>query len=183
MASREFETTKDEHRWHFLPCIESHLRLISKKLDKAFESGLKSKLLYVGSLLKIVSHDIADVKTKLVVLVSIIELLLTHNPDFNRFNVEDSIGKQFRLKASLLIYLNDKSQDINEIKNKLKGIYNLRSSIAHGDFKKVEKYIKDHLNDDENNIEELIFALYFYIRAILSEYLNDPTFVDFLKEN
>ena len=185
MGSRETENVHDELRWHFFPSVQSEITLVAQRFDDAFESGLADKLLYVASLLKTVGHDIDDIKTKLVILVSIIELLLTHNPDFNRFNIEDSISKQFRLKASLLIYLSDKSQNINEIKNRLKSIYDLRSAIAHGDFKKVEKYNKAHSykDEDDRSIDSLITALYNYIRIILNAYLSDSQFVDFLKEN
>ncbi len=77
-----------------------------------------------------------------VLLTSIIEFMLTRNPDFNRFNVEDSINKQFQLKASLLIYQNDKKRNLLKIKEDLKNIYNLRSIIAHGDFENLKKLIK-----------------------------------------
>lgn len=185
MASQDAEKTHDELRWHFFPVVKPEITLVAQRLDDAFDAGLADKLLYVASLIKTVGHDIDDIKTKIVILVSIIELLLTHNPDFNRFNIEDSISKQFRLKASLLIYLSDKSQNINEIKNQLKSIYDLRSAIAHGDFKKVEKYNQTHSykDEDDKSIDSLITVLYNYIRIILDAYLNDPQFIDFLKEN
>jgi len=77
---------------------------ISNKLDNIIDSSNKEKILYISNLLKVIGHDIKDERYKLITLVSIIELLLTHNPDYNRFNVEDSIGKQFRLKTSLLVH-------------------------------------------------------------------------------
>ena len=118
-------------------------------------------------------------------LTSIIELLLTHNPDFNRFNVEDSISKQFQLKASILIYLNDKTVDINGVKSRLKTIYQQRSNIAHGNFAAVNKYISSLSKKEgkEEYFDELVVDLYKYLRAILEEYLKDIRFVDFLKEN
>ena len=90
-------------------------------LDKLFENGCTDKLLYVGNLLGI-AHQTHDEKIKLLMLISIIELLVTRNPDTSRFNVEDSIKKQFQLKTSILIYLK-KENDIDKVKKRLKIIY------------------------------------------------------------
>lgn len=176
-------TEKDETRWLFLPAIREQLTGITKLIDEILNGNQKDKLLYIASLLKNAGYDIKEDKTKLVVLVSIIELLLTHNPDFNRFNVEDSINKQFQLKGATLIYLNDKSGDINQIKVRLKEIYGLRSSIAHGDFKAVTKYIENAKKKGEDfPISVIISELYIYLKAIITEYLRDNKFVDFLKD-
>jgi hypothetical protein len=105
----------DELRWIFFPYIKEKIISVSELLEKVFESGLREKLLYVGSILKIISHEVSDIRTRVVMITSILELLLTHNPDFNRFNVEDSISKQFQLKVSILVYLNDKTVDINVV--------------------------------------------------------------------
>lgn len=175
---------KDDQRWLFFPAAREELIKVGKLSDNALDRNLKEKLLYIASLLKVAGHDIKDDKTKLVVLVSIIELLVTHNPDFSRFNVEDSINKQFQLKAATLIYLNDKSKNANQIKGRLKEIYGLRSSIAHGDFKAVTKYVENaKKKDDEFAISAVISELYGYLKAIITEYLRDDRFVDFLKES
>jgi hypothetical protein len=139
----------------------------------------------VGGLLKIVAHDTRDKKTRLMLLTSIIELLLTHNPDFSRFNVEDSISKQFQLKASILIYLNNRTRDINAVKNRLRTIYQQRSNIAHGNFQAVEKYIQSlsKKEGEEEHFDDLIVDIYGYVRAILEEYLKDQALVEFLKDN
>ncbi|MDZ7957359.1 MAG: HEPN domain-containing protein [Aulosira sp. DedQUE10] len=141
--------------------------------------------MYVGSILKIVSHEVNDIRTRIVMLTSIIELLLTHNPDFNRFNVEDSINKQFQLKASILIYLNDKRVDINAVKSRLKIIYQQRSNIAHGNFSAVNKYINSLSKKEgkEEYFDDIVVDLYKYVRAILEKYLKDLKLIDFLKEN
>jgi hypothetical protein len=66
----------------------------------------------------------------------------------------------------------------------LKEIYSLRSSIAHGDFQAINKYIQNAQKDDEKYpIIALIGELYTYLRAIIIEYLKDHTFVDFLKSS
>lgn len=178
-------TYEEEMRWKLLHRAEGRLGEVVELLDSAFQEGHREKLMYVAGLLKTVGEDVSDEKVQLVILVSIIELLLTHSPDYNRFNVEDSISKQFRLKAGLLIYLNDKSRDLDQIKNRLKVIYGLRSNIAHGNFVAVSRYIErlSRREGEEEYFSDLITDLYSYIRAILTEYLRDPALVAFLKEN
>ena len=69
------------------------------------------------------------------------------------------------------------------IKRRLRIIYTQRSNIAHGNFKAVEKYIRNLSKKEgqEEYFEDLVVDLYVYIRAILEEYLKDITFVEFLK--
>ena len=141
--------------------------------------------MYIANLLKTVEHDISDEKFKLVTLVSVLELLLAHSPKYNRFNVEDSINKQFRLKTSALVYLNDKSRDLDHIDHRLKTIYSLRSNISHGNFKAVQRYI-DNLSrrgGEEEYFSDLLSDTYTFIRAVLIEYLKDSNFVEFLKNH
>jgi hypothetical protein len=175
---------EDDNRWQFFPYIEPGLKAAVELLDCAFQKGLREKLMYIASVLKTVSEDVSDERVQLVMLVSVIELLLTHSPDFNRFNVEDSITKQFGLKAGLLIYLNDKTRDLDQIKERLRTIYKVRSNVAHGNFTAVTKYLAglSKKEGEEEYFSDLITDLYVYIRAILNEYLKDPSFVDFLKE-
>jgi Apea-like HEPN len=184
-AVRDGVDRLDELRWTYLTRNPEDLLRATTILDEAFDEGLIEKLLYIGGILKIVSNDVRDVKVSLVMLTSIIELLLTHNPDANRFNVEDSISKQYQLKASILIYLNDKKQDIYQIKKRLKAIYEQRSNVAHGNFGAIHKYVSklSKKEGEEEYFEDLKVDLYRYIRAILEEYFKDRAFVDFLKES
>lgn len=171
--SRE-DIASEELRWQLFPFIRSELEGNARLLDTAFEAGIEDKLMYVASLLKTVGEDLADEKFKLVVMVSIIELLLTRNPDHSRFNVEDSISKQFRLKAGLIVYLNDKSRDLDEIEARLKTIYSMRSNIAHGNFTAVNRYIGrlSTRKGEEEYFSDLISDSYIYIRAIVTELLR-----------
>ncbi len=185
LFSRDYQShNEDESRWEYFPYIKSDLQATARLVDDALGKGLREKLMYVASLLKTVSEDVSDERVQLVMLVSVIELLLTHSPNFNRFNVEDSITKQFGLKAGLLIYLNDKSRDLDHIKERLKTIYRVRSNIAHGNFAAVTRYIGSlsKKEGEEEYFSDLLTDLYTYIRAILIEYLRDPALVDFLKE-
>ncbi|TXF90443.1 hypothetical protein FUA23_06540 [Neolewinella aurantiaca] len=143
-------------------------------------------IMYIGSLLANVNSKINDDKQKLVSLVGVIELLLTHNPNFNRFNVEDSISKQFKLKTSILLYKNDDSIDLIETKKLLTTIYNQRSNIAHGNFKAIKKYIKSlgkYDDGDEKGFDVLVGKVYEILRVVLKEYIKDPKYIHFLKDN
>lgn len=181
------EYTSEEVFWKSFFHIKEELIKTSKKIDEVIDENNMEKILDVGNLLKVVNCEIKDYRYKLVTLVSIIELLLTHSPDFRRFNIEDSISKQFKLKASILIYQNDKTKDLAWIKKRLRDIYNQRSNIAHGNFKNLKKYLENEAknSDFENPLvfDEMVFDLYTFIRAILEEYIKDKIFVEFLKEN
>ncbi|QXE18696.1 HEPN domain-containing protein [Clostridium sp. 001] len=190
------ENDKDS-LWKLYPYIIKTIKKYVSILDDAFaDDGKFKKLMFMGNILKSISDITQDSRLKIITLVSIIEMLLTHNPDFSRFNVEDSISKQFQLKASIVIYLNDKSQNIYKLKEKLKLFYSLRSNIAHGNFESMDKLLKkvydmykDQINtiDSKNNYEVyysiIIGELYYFIKIIIIEYLKDDSFIDFLKES
>ncbi|WP_299701432.1 HEPN domain-containing protein [uncultured Pontibacter sp.] len=188
--SYSHEIKNSEDHWKSFYHIRDELATVSKKLDDIIDNENQEKILFIANLLKVVGNNQKDESAKLVTLVSIIELLLTHSPDYNRFNIEDSISKQFRLKASLLIYQNDKSKDIEKVKNRLKEIYSQRSNIAHGNFKSFKDYLrKEAKKSKEEDISEDIILerlnndLFNFIRAIVEEYIKDRKLVDFLKEN
>lgn len=182
MSYGEDDNKGEDRLWTFWPYARTKLIQRAALLDKAFKDGLSEKLLYIGNILQIACHT-TDVKARIVMLTSIIELLLTHNPPSERFNVDDSINKQFQLKASILVYLNDKRRDINSIKKRLKTIYQQRSNIAHGNFGELDKYIQSlsKKEDDKEYLSDLVTDLYLYVRAILEEFLKDRKFVEFLK--
>lgn len=174
----------DGWQWHFLPSIKEQLIHTCGILDLAFGSGDTEKLLYIGNLLKIV-REVRDVKVKLLLLTSILELMLTHNPDYNRFNVEDSINKQFQLKIGVLMYMNDNTTDLTALKKQLKEIYQTRSNIAHGNFgglAKIEKAAQKKKGEPEYLLERYVTRLYQIIRVSVQAYLRDKAFMEFLKE-
>lgn len=174
----------DDLRWLFFPSVKDTLSRAVNLLDTAFEKNLGEKIFYIASLLKVAAQNIKDDKIKVGALVSLIELLVTHNPDFNRFNIEDSINKQFQLKVATLVYLNDKSKDVNQVKRRLKEIYGLRSAIAHGNFREVGKHFESSKKKGESYpFAAVIVEIYSYLRAIIWEYLKDSSFVEFLKES
>ena len=89
----------------------------ASQVEEVFDKESAKKLLYIGNLLKAAGNRHIDNRLKFNTFVSILELLLTHNPDHNRFNVEDSISKQFRLKSSVLSYLEDPLINLDEVEN------------------------------------------------------------------
>ena len=179
---QEFENYQedDERAWTFFPLVRRRLLEQSETLESLIKNGDSEKLLYIGNMLRL-AHRGYDEKARIILLTSILELLLTHNPDSNRFNVEDSINKQFQLKTAILVYLNDKNRDLNQIKKQLKTIYQQRSNVAHGNFNALEKYKQNSSHQEAN--EGLVISLYTYIRAVIEEYLKDRDFVEFLKNS
>ena len=172
--------------WLFYPSIKDNLLSTARLLDNAFEQGLAEKLLYIGNILHLAGQETHDTKIKILLLTSILELLLTHNPDFNRFNVEDSIGKQFQLKVTTLIKMMNPDIDLSFTKENLKRIYSIRSTIAHGNFGELSKLIKsakkkDDL-DEQYPLETIASKLYIYVKEIIKAYLIDKEFVEFLKQ-
>jgi len=185
IAGLDYPDADDELRWRFFPYARDEIDRVVAQLNSAFGRGLEDELLYIGGLLKIIGHETRDSRIRLLLLTSILELILTHNPDSSRFNVEDSINKQFQLKASILVYLNDKSKEINSIKKRLKIIYQQRSNIVHGNFKELDKYISNlpKKEGQEECFDSLIGDAYSFVRAVLEELLKDQSFIDFLKAN
>ena len=131
-------------------------------------------------------------------LVSILELLVTHKPDSNRYNIEDSIRKQFCNKLLLVLYLNDKNIDYKQIEKYLLMIYDLRSSIAHGNFeqleeiiKKIDKWFLDNSNeyveyyedfDRERTIDYIEESLKKYVIITVNTFLEDNKLTEILKK-
>lgn len=154
------------------------IKVVDEHINKYGDDEL-NKILFISNRLKEI-EDMEE-KSQLLSLVSLLELLLTHNPNFNRFNVEDSINKQFIYKVSYLSYLFDNQIDLHQLKKELKRIYNLRSSIAHGNFIEVNKYVAS-LKEDEYFEDNNIFVSSI-VKKVLQKYFEDKVFIDFMKEN
>ena len=114
-------------------------------------------------------------------LVSIIEFLLTHSPDTSRFNVEDSIRKQFQLKAGVIISEHFKDK-LSFIANNLKKMYDIRSMIAHGNFFEIEKFVKMKKKDKEFDFFDLVEELFNYVSIIIKAYIENPNYIESLKK-
>jgi hypothetical protein len=188
---QEITHTLDYNR--FMESIKGYIPI----MESAFRSKNKQLLLYIFREFSYI--DDVDERTKVVRLVGIIEMLLTHNPDFKRYNVEDSITKQFVLKLSIIIYAKNKKINLDNLKKRLKFIYSIRSMIAHGDYKnlnkEIEKEYKKNLEDCIDQEEDVAFVsretlfedinndLILYFHTLLETYLNEPEYILFLKDN
>ena len=139
-----------------------------------------------------------DKKMRIMSLVSILELLLTHKPDSNRYNIEDSIRKQFCNKILILLYLNYKNINYVEEERYLLMIYDLRSAIAHGNFeqidtiaKKMDKWLLNNSIDYKKYYEgfdtDIVFeyieeSLEKYVRTSIKMFLEDQNLIELLKK-
>lgn len=175
---------RKEDNYYLFPFAKNDLIGTAQLIDEAYSIDKEARIPYISNLLKIATFDTDDDKLKIVVLVSIIELLLTHNPNYNRFNVEDSITKQFVLKTGILLYLNNKKNDINKIREKLQDLYRIRSNIAHGNLKSAEQLIIEALKKyNYKYLDSYVEEIKKYVRVVILSYIKDKSFVDFLKAN
>ncbi len=144
-------------------------------------SEQKGKLMFVGEMIRNVNENTINSRMQLLMLVSIIEFLLTHNPDYSRFNVEDSISKQFQLKAGVLIKQKNKGDFAAAVK-KLKNLYDIRSMIAHGDWNALDRYMRSVTGRKDSDMFDFVEIAFNYIKIIVEAYINDPSFIEALKK-
>lgn len=154
--------------------IQENIKFPKNKAPLSQKQTPKQKLLHIGSILSAAYAQVINPELMLLLLVSIIEYLVTGNPDTNRFNVEDSINKQFKLKCAILIHNQDKDYDLRVLNSELKNIYSQRSNIAHGNYKENFK-LEDIINST--------YLLHKFNRDILNEFLSDRQLIEYLKDN
>jgi len=154
--------------------IQENIKFPKKKVLLSQKQTPKQKLFHIGSILSAAYAQVINPELMLLLLVSIIEYLVTGNPDTNKFNVEDSINKQFKLKCAILIHNQDKEYDLRELNSELQNIYSQRSNIAHGNYKENFK-LEDIINST--------YLLYKFNRDILNEFINDRQLIEYLKDN
>lgn len=132
-----------------------------------------------------------DTRTAILLLTSIIEALLTHNPNHNRYNVEDSINNQFCLKTCIALERIDETTDVEKCYELCKLIYDVRSKIAHGSVEGMDRIIKKYnmLYCRKEKVDASILFETIYqelsgiIAKILRLYLKDNNYINFLKRN
>ena len=197
-TARKDEETINNFRYCIFDKTYSKFLKLEKLLEKLLENAEKENLIkYISD---IISNYILieDKKMRIMSLVSVLELLITHKPDSNRYNIEDSIRKQFCNKLLTLLYLNDKNINYAEIEKYLLMIYDLRSAIAHGSFEQIEiivrKIDKWFLNnsiehkkyceefDIDRVFEYIDESLRKYTRIAINMYLKDKTLIELLKK-
>lgn len=153
----------------------------SAKIDK-LSPEQRDKLLFVGETLKNIKDYGRDTKMQFLMLVSIIEFLLTHSPNTSRFNVEDSIRKQFQLKAGIVISKRG-GRKLESISQKLKHFYDIRSMIAHGNFAEFKRLMQKFKKEDKNfAFFDYIEEIFDYVGIIVESFLSETDFVESLKK-
>ena len=171
---------------NFYTCILE----INKKIQ---DSPNREMLEYIMESLQTLRKNF-DLKMKFVSIVSIIELLLTHCPDSARYNVEDSINKQFKNKVALIVYLHNKESDFELVAKECSYIYSLRSDVAHGNFSKFPKDLQKYyafckenqyttisVFDKTSVLNLLIKRTLNYMVTIFNMYLYDYRLLDIVK--
>jgi len=150
-------------------------------------------LLYAGQLMAIAART-RDTRTRLVNLVALLELLLTRTPDSSRFNVEDSLTKQFVLKLGVVLYCESPLLDFDWTRKALNDLYGLRSAIAHGDFVGLNsRLVKSSFaapESGEDGFSPTAIALdiacefaYRCVRCAIDISLRERPLIDFLKKS
>jgi hypothetical protein len=144
------------------------------KISLSQKQSTEQKIIHVGNQLRISYNHTNDPELMLILLVGIIEYLLTRNSDSNRFNVEDSINKQFRLKTAIAINADNHLLKLNELNQTLADIYDQRSNIAHGNF--IENY-------SQKEIVNSVLKLYQYLKHILNTFISNRELIEYLKDS
>jgi hypothetical protein len=91
-----------------------------------------------------------------------------------RFNIEDSIVKQFKLKCAVAINSQNSNVSLEDLSASLSEIYNQRSDIAHGNY--VDNYSTDTL-------VKSVLKLFEYLRDIVNAYIDKQELIEYLKDN
>lgn len=185
-ATSDDDTIKsDKLAWTCFPYVRGRLLEVIDAVKDAFSKGHGDLLMYIGNILRVAEHDAKDIRVRFFLLVSLLELVLTHNPDTSRYNVEDSINRQFRLKTGIMVRLQHPEINLSDLERRLKQLYSLRSAIAHGNFKAIFKYEQSLSKKEgkEEYFDDVVTDTYFYLRASLEQFLKDPDFVQFVKKS
>lgn len=184
----------NEFRYFSFDLIYSRLKQNEHLLIDDWENEI---ILYISKNLEIY-RQLTDDKMKIVSLVSMLELLIAHNPNSSRYNVEDSIRRQFSNKIMIILYLNSLVKEPDNLEKLLLFIYDLRSCIAHGNFNEISSSCKKIyqwlLNNDKNFttnnskfdeksvLDYINLLLRKYFRVVLRHYLSDKKLFKILKK-
>lgn len=169
---------------------------VTQKMEDLFEDNRFVEIFkYISNAIYVADNSYDD-RTSILIYSSVIESLLTHKPDYNRFNVEDSISKQFALKTCIILEKECKDYDIEKYCERCKMFYSIRSDIAHGNVENYSKTIKqfdklytksEDFKDVETSYDVVLETVRTELRNILYHvlkfYLKDKKYVDFIKNN
>lgn len=182
---------------HFGLPFKIVLDIMNSNLEKIKKYENDYKFNYIAEMIGNYQNIDYD-QMKIVTLVSIFELLITHKPDSNRYNIEESIRKMFSNRILTILYLNNKNINIDAVKKELLTIYDLRSNIAHGNFNDIPsclKKLKDcyikidgfEFDFDDDYTESYLLSraeqsLRSYLKIALNNYIDDEVLFNILKE-
>ncbi|MBQ3017960.1 MAG: hypothetical protein IJD89_03335 [Clostridia bacterium] len=185
---------KDSYPYGVFNLIEPRIIRLSNAVGERYDDKkflfMCKKINYILDLYNI------DIEMCFVELIGLLEMLITHNPDNGRFNVEDSITKQFVGKLTLILYENDKKIVQEKVEKELKFAYGIRSAIAHGDFNELEKGFKKLFNfydlkseknrafykGDKSAFTKLVDQTIRWVRIVINLYLKDEKRLDIIKK-
>lgn len=152
-----------------------------RKIQSYYETKRFDRITFIGELLLSIADNKVDPKLRILILSSILELLLTGMPE-KQYNAEESITKQFKLKTGVVLN-RKKGCDLKLITKRIGDFYDLRSKIAHGDFKNLQKVIDKLKKENDNDcLERLAREFSDYVTDIFDVYLNEPDYIDTLRE-
>lgn len=124
------------------------------------------------------SENNKSYKKEITDYVTLLEMFVTHSPSTNRYNVEDSISKQFveKISASFSLTHSIKNKiDLENFKKELKCMYNYRSKLLHGEVLEMNKQLNKFLeipyysNRRNNDIDKD----YYKIKGIIEKYMSN----------
>jgi len=177
-------------------------------LKKIIEDREDKKIIYIIDVLEL-SFKVDDDKVRLMLVISLLELLVAHKPNPTYYNIEDSIKLQFSNKIATLLYISKKKLNIDNIGKELKLIYDLRSDVTHGNYEEIPKtrnrlhqhylsadesyrvkfenakkeaIIFDKLEFTDSWVMDTVFCnIHRYIRILLLEYFKDRELFDIIR--
>lgn len=124
------------------------------------------------------SENNKSYKKEITDYVTLLEMFVTHSPSTNRYNVEDSISKQFveKISASFSLTHSIKNKiDLEEFKKELKYMYNYRSKLLHGEVlemnKQLNKFLEIPYYSSRRNND--IDKDYYKIKGIIEKYMSN----------
>lgn len=124
------------------------------------------------------SENNKSYKKEITDYVTLLEMFVTHSPSTNRYNVEDSISKQFVEKISTSFSLTHSIKnkiDLEDFKKELKYMYNYRSKLLHGEVlemnKQLNKFLEIPYYSSRRNND--IDKDYYKIKGIIEKYMSN----------
>lgn len=160
-------------------CLFSSLGERLPNLISVFNHTLKNRRQefgYIGSALRASVAPMSE-PMKFVTFVSLIELLLVHEPR----NYKDSISRQFNDKLMKILILNNPNINLDAERAEIKEIYKVRSAIAHGNFALLNEYTVAWA-ESGNPLMFKNEQLQYWIKNIIELILYKPKFIEDLKD-